>query len=704
MRFDDSQKKFVESDAQNIRLLAPAGSGKTLTLLYRCKELLDRNPQQRILAFSFTRVARSELSRRLARLPELMKYAERIKISTLNSYGMGILREQAIAPQLIDRKVELLGEFRRLLREGMKHSSFLQKCVQDRNWVNRNAVAVMKLIDTFKALGFDHKAIGSREEFKAYAEKLTHDGIGEKLEATVRDLQRLGFVSEETARWEDQLDEVFRKFFGFYNFASRRMGAEGVYTLEDQKYWGWRLTKGAERVTGAARYQHIMVDEFQDINPIDLMFIDALRKRHGASLTLVGDDDQSIFEWRGATPWYILNPDGAFGIEEEESRFETYKLTTNYRSPKNIVALSQRLIGHNRNRVAKEMTAFREENASIRIMHESDFDSIAEEIERDFHKPGGGKVAVVSRKRSHLLPYQIIFASRGIDFFAAEDLNVFMGDVFADLREVTDLKRLQQKGELGGSYMLARAFANLVRRIRPYPLSKKHENAFVDYMGRGTFQDIQGALEHLRQMPAGELSRSVGVQKACEVLRLFWETQTVKGMLNCLAVHFDGMQQNFRRVDDDIFFSDPPFVELTAFAARYGTDFGRFGVDLERATATLSCIAYEEDERSSKEGKASADGLAARLDTRLHLMTALRTKGKEFGSVYILHANKDVWPHKKAVSEEQLEAERRLFYVAVTRAQEKLTFVVDNHVGDSPSPYLAEMGLEMPNAQAAEQV
>ena len=83
------------------------------------------------------------------------------------------------------------------------------------------------------------------------------------------------------------------------------------------------------RVSGAARYAHIMVDEFQDINPVDLFFISALRERHQTTLTLVGDDDQTIFEWRGATPKYILDPGQYIFDCGEKLEFKTYILAYN---------------------------------------------------------------------------------------------------------------------------------------------------------------------------------------------------------------------------------------------------------------------------------------------------------------------------------------------------------------------------------------
>ena len=80
-------------------------------------------------------------------------------------------------------------------------------------------------------------------------------------------------------------------------------------------------------------------------------------------------------------------------------------------------------------------------------------------------------------------------------------------------------------------------------------------------------------------------------------------------------------------------------------------------------------------------------------------MTALRAKGKEFDTVIILDANKDIWPSKLAQTDAELESERRVFYVAMTRARKRLVFMVDEKIKDQPaahSPYLSEMGLLRP--------
>lgn len=138
------------------------------------------------------------------------------------------------------------------------------------------------------------------------------------------------------------------------------------------------------------------------------------------------------------------------------------------------------------------------------------------------------------------------------------------------------------------------------------------------------------------------------------------------------------------RGEEDIFLQDPPFIHLAEFAGGYGADHGRFVRDLRLAQATLA----------RKPGDGFDQDETWKLP--LHLMTALRSKGKEFDAVILLDVVSGIWPAALATTMEELEQERRVFYVAMTRAKQHLVMLVPSFlVGEpqSPSPYLGEMGL-----------
>ena len=130
---------------------------------------------------------------------------------------------------------------------------------------------------------------------------------------------------------------------------------------------------------------------------------------------------------------------------------------------------------------------------------------------------------------------------------------------------------------------------------------------------------------------------------------------------------------------------------MAEYATRYGNDYTQFVEDIERAKDQLVYVPpFEED------GKPST---AAELWKRpLHLMTALRAKGKEFDTVILLDVNDGIWPNRNAQMPEQKEAERRVFYVAFTRARKRVVMLVSNRFGNKaaiPSPYIGELGLSV---------
>ncbi len=161
--------------------------------------------------------------------------------------------------------------------------------------------------------------------------------------------------------------------------------------------------------------------------------------------------------------------------------------------------------------------------------------------------------------------------------------------------------------------------------------------------------------------------------------RLFW----------FLSEHFEGLQVDFGKAADDIFFTDPPFLQLAAYASTYGDNYDRFIDDIEQAKDQLAYTSPFDDDDGESESTESQK-------RPMHLMTALRAKGKEFDTVVLLDVVDGIWPHKKANQLRQWEAERRVFYVAFTRAKQRVVMLVPTHFGDKEttiSPYVGELGL-----------
>ena len=232
-------------------------------------------------------------------------------------------------------------------------------------------------------------------------------------------------------------------------------------------------------VTGAARYDHILVDEFQDINPLDLQLVSLLAQRNRATITIVGDDDQAIFEWRGASPEYILHPNKYFGL-----RFDDHQLAINYRSPTNIVERSQLLIANNKNRISKKVSAHSSANkADISTVKTKSVNERLELVTKIVRSSIPGRVAVIGRFRGQLLPYEVYFASDGAPFKTATDLDVFGSKAFSELVGLVQI--WNYRGQSRRTAQLVDdtvAVCNLIRR-RPFSKVDDRNVPFVPKRG-----------------------------------------------------------------------------------------------------------------------------------------------------------------------------------------------------------------------------
>ena len=691
---DNSQRQFCQAPNGNIRLLAPAGCGKTLCLLYRCKHLAEQSSSKRhrFLIVTFTRAARDELQSRIDEDKAFAQLRDQAEITTLNSWGYRRIRNAAFSPKLITSRTDYHFAMMNQLQPVWQHHSQIRSAIQNRNaWKRSQAPRnLMDLIDAFKSLGFDHVRHTSQADFTSHWEELERQGLSWRLDEQVHQLIRFDVLDDSVGGGSSgaRQSAVFESFFVFWREATKHLINSATFTLEDQKYFAYQdertnIEKG-RLLSGAASYDHVFVDEFQDINPLDLALVRAIVERSRATLTIAGDDDQAIFEWRGATPEYILNPGEFFDLD-----FDTYTLGVNYRSPANIVEHSQRLIAHNTRRVPKQTSAHSAKEAKIEILETP---SLAESLDY-VHSlvvssiaqgQNPSRVALIGRKRSQIIPYQIYFASKDIPFCAAEDLQVFLSDTFERLLQLLTIKadadrRLSSRQVVDGILFLC----DLAKR---YPLNRSNREELRSYLQRSRSNSIVEGIAALAGYRGELKGKNTGGQTSMEMavaISLFIASESVSDALLSLSDNFEGLQTDFGKAEEDIFFTDPPFFQLADYAMRYGTDYDSFVDDIELAKATLVYVPPFED----------GDGGDDLSKNPLHLMTALRAKGKEFDKVVLLDVEGGIWPNKNARTPNQLESERRVFYVGFTRAREQISMLT--HKASGVSPYVEELGFDV---------
>jgi Superfamily I DNA and RNA helicases len=690
---DNFQLRFCKADDGNIRLLAPAGSGKTHSLLWRCKYIFERKRgSAKFLVVTFTRAARDELRKRLGRDSSFADCRGSIEVTTLNGWGFKRVRQNHHSPRLNTTEADRSFCVQNSLQPVWRRHPLIETAINHQQF--SAGKVVMNLIDLFKSLAFDHRKDLSWQ--LAHLNEISELGLQPILEAGFRDLAALGIGQDMP------FEKIFTEFVAFWQEAVTELIEQALFTLEDQKYVAWidlqeQLAAGRKPV-GGARFTHVLVDEFQDVNPLDLALVDVIASLNDSYITIVGDDDQAIFEWRGATYAYIVDP--ARHLKRE---FDTIILENNYRCPANIVDHSQRLIRHNKLRVDKNVIAKRSDQATIDVLSMPDFaasiDNVVNII-REFReaistgaKDSDAKLALISRKRAQLIPYQILLASEGIPFCAAEDLQVFMSNTFESLIDVLSI--CDEARGRPRPRRIVDDVLTLCDVVKRFKLSKKDRASLRGHLVSASprsYSEAVDALEMYRGELKGKNEDGAMSRSFAGSLRPLFEADAVSDILDRIG-SLAGMEKDYGKSNEDIFFADPPFFYLSRFAERYGDDLARFIEDLESAKQQIVQVPVDEDEEQRAVGGGQSADIWARP---IHLMTALRSKGKEFDTVVMLDVNDGIWPTVHAETDRQKEQERRLFYVAMTRAKSRLVMTLSGRIDQkimSRSPFLAEAGI-----------
>ena len=550
----------------------------------------------------------------------------------------------------------------------------------------------MDVMDNLKSMGFDHMAHTNFDKFRERLDSLQAQGASWRIDEQFDLLTELRILEsprgKPTERASSSARTFYNRFFPFWRDATSTLLAQSTFTFEDQKYWAYHDLKSPgpdgkpkPHVYGAARYDHVLVDEFQDINPLDLALIKVIVDRHQATLTIVGDDDQAIFEWRGASPEYIIRPQQYF-----ETPFKDYQLATNYRSPQNIVKHSQKLIAHNKNRVSKRVKASK--GTGIAEIQTLAIDGISHrlryvtEIVRDTTYPG--RVAVIGHRRGDLIPYEIYFASDGAPFKTAADLDIFAAkalDHFTDLVGTWD--RSADRVRPGQAANEALTICNLIKR---FPLNRKDQPNLKNHLQRARPTTTADAVRAIADYSGPPLSGK-SHEELHDTAHTFLSADSLYDAIRVIDKNFAGLSFDRDKQEESIWHTAPPLLQLADIveSEEYEPD------DLidRIETAKMQIKEYQGLEDPSQ------DSAPTRVWERpLHLMTAWRAKGKEFDTAILLDTVDGIWPDYRADDERKLEAERRLFYVAFTRARRRVIMLRETRA--PVSPFVQELDLPAP--------
>ena len=327
------QKEAIEHNSSSLLLLAGAGSGKTLVITKKIAYLIKEMdvPPENILAVTFTNKAASEMRARTASMINVSHHA--LWIRTFHSTALNILKSHA----------SHLG-----YRKDFTIIDEQDKLGLLKNVIKIRGIDIPKDLKLKQALKYISKAKNSLEDIETYLKETYVDG---EIYARLYNIYMECALSENVMDFDDLLLNTIRLF-------DKRVDVLNYYRN---------------------KWQYILVDEFQDTNQVQYKIIRMLTENNDNKLTVVGDDDQSIYAFRGATVSNILN------FKTDYPDTFTVKLEENYRCPKDVVKAALHVVKHNKNRHEKNVFSNKKGRGKIqKCIFNSDLDEakyIINEIE-----------------------------------------------------------------------------------------------------------------------------------------------------------------------------------------------------------------------------------------------------------------------------------------------------------------------------------
>jgi DNA helicase-2/ATP-dependent DNA helicase PcrA len=599
---NEQQRAAVQHTEGPVLVFAGAGSGKTRVLTYRIAYLMSVKGIRpwNILAVTFTNKAANEMKERIEAL--LGEEAKRLWAGTFHGICARILRERG-AEIGIDPAFTIFDDSDQiaLVRESMDNLALDQKRFQARDILSAISRAKEKLV--------------LPEDYHRYF----------------------------AGRIEAVAGEVYRVY-------QEKLAANHALDFDDLIMFTVFLIKNSPsaREHYQDRFRYILVDEYQDINYAQYVLVKMLSEKH-RNIFCVGDDDQSIYRWRGADVGIILQ------FESDYPEATIYKLEQNYRSTKRILEAAYHVVKHNRGRADKKLWTANEEGAHIEIIRAAneidEANSIARSIEDKVRFDGRKysdfvilyRINAQSRVFEEALtnrriPYRLIGSVRFYERKEIKDILAYLR-LAANPYETVSLRRVinvPARGIGASSLEKLEKFAEREKIPLFDALRQIDDDSEIPKRTLNSMVAFAAMIEHLNQM-----AREVSVRRLTE------EVMIVSGYVDALEKDHS-MESQSRLENIRELLSVTEQFELTS-------DDRSLPAFLEQVALISDIDTYDDSSNA------------------VTLMTVHSAKGLEFPVVYMVGMEEGLFPHRRAFEDrEELEEERRLCYVGMTRARQEL--------------------------------
>lgn len=614
MKLNRGQDEAIKHGNGPCMVLAPPGSGKTLIVTERTRYLIEESgvrPDQ-ILVITFTRYAAREMKERFERLTAGKNYP--VTFGTFHSIFYGILKcAYGIgANNLMSEKESSV-----LLQEVLDQTN-----IESTPEVEDEEELVRELL---REVGMVKNGLYHLKDF--HSKYLTQDEFAEVFRS-----------------YEHQKKEL-KKF----DFDDMLVQCYALFRKKPEILQGWQK-----------RFQYILIDEFQDINRVQYEVIRMLAAPR-YNLFVVGDDDQSIYGFRGAKPELMLY------MKQEFPSLRTISLTVNYRSTEFITGAAARVILHNDTRFYKRVQSFRGRGQNVHVQEvldeQEEAEYVTEEIQKKLDqgiKPG--EIAVLFRAAVQARMISEILSEHRIPFEMRDYVtNFYRHFIVKDMMAYLQLAAGKRDRSL---------FLTICNRPLRYLARNSMENRQVNFEDlRKFYCDKDWMLDIIDQFDVDvRMMKNMAPYAAIQYIR------KKIGYDDFLKEYAEKHQISWKQLMDVM-------AELEERSKNFKS-YDEWEIHIAKYTQEL------------EEQQAKARKIKGERENKVQLMTIHSAKGLEFEDVFVIHANEGEIPHQKAEKKDEIEEERRLFYVALTRAKNNLCIsYITQKNGNSikPSRFVEEL-------------
>ena len=614
MKLNRGQDEAIKHGNGPCMVLAPPGSGKTLIVTERTRYLIEESgvrPDQ-ILVITFTRYAAREMKERFERLTAGKNYP--VTFGTFHSIFYGILKcAYGIgANNLMSEKESSV-----LLQEVLDQTN-----IESTPEVEDEEELVRELL---REVGMVKNGLYHLKDF--HSKYLTQDEFAEVFRS-----------------YEHQKKEL-KKF----DFDDMLVQCYALFRKKPEILQGWQK-----------RFQYILIDEFQDINRVQYEVIRMLAAPR-YNLFVVGDDDQSIYGFRGAKPELMLY------MKQEFPSLRTISLTVNYRSTEFITGAAARVILHNDTRFYKRVQSFRGRGQNVHVQEvldeQEEVQYVTEEIQKKLDqgiKPG--EIAVLFRAAVQARMISEILSEHRIPFEMRDYVtNFYRHFIVKDMMAYLQLAAGKRDRSL---------FLTICNRPLRYLARNSMENRQVNFEDlRKFYCDKDWMLDIIDQFDVDvRMMKNMAPYAAIQYIR------KKIGYDDFLKEYAEKHQISWKQLMDVM-------AELEERSKNFKS-YDEWEIHIAKYTQEL------------EEQQAKARKIKGERENKVQLMTIHSAKGLEFEDVFVIHANEGEIPHQKAEKKDESEEERRLFYVALTRAKNNLCIsYITQKNGNSikPSRFVEEL-------------